>query len=694
MLKLDKHIQIDKKAVEASNLTDRFEKVDLDRIGNYAWDGYDQDQRSRANWLDRNQAGMDLALQVVKGKSFPWPNASNVAFPLVTIAALQFHSRSYPALINGKEVVKCRVIGDDPDGKKGERAKRVACHMSYQVLEEDPQWEEGHDRLLINVPIVGCAFVKTRFSNEKGHNCSELVLAKDLVLDYFAKSVETARRKTQILRKYKNEIYAGVKTEAYRDVLDEAWYKESAQIPVNHDRTEEDRTGFVEPMPDGETPYTFLEQHCWMDLDGDGFAEPYVVLLEEESHCVVRLTLRIDREEDIQRLKDGTIIGFRTVEAFTKYELIPAPDGGVYGMGFGLLLGPLNHSVNTLINQLIDAGTMSNTAGGFLGRGAKIRGGTYTFAPLEWKRVDSTGDDLRKNIVPLTVREPSNVLYQLLNLLIDYTNRISGATEMLAGENPGQNTAASTTDHMVEQGMKVYAAIFKRCWRSMKEEFKKLYILNTINLSSTADYYGGTATREDYLGNPKDVCPAADPNIVSDNIRFGQARLIAERAQMVAGYDQKKVELNLLKAAGIDDYESYFPGVEVTGQPEDVKITIERMRIEAKKLELQNNVQQFAINMMEQHELNNAKISQLQAQATESLANAQGEETYQQIAAINAQIALEKDNNSKLENRLKVLLEGIRLDHEMDNAEKDRVLEKERLRIEMIKAKKPTTAAK
>jgi hypothetical protein len=109
-------------------------------------------------------------------------------------------------------------------------------------------------------------------------------------------------------------------------------------------------------------------------------------------------------------------------------------------MGFGTLLGPLNESVNTILNQLIDAGTMATTAGGFLGRGAKIRGGQYTFAPLEWKRVDSTGDDLQKSIYPLPVREPSQVLFQLLSLLIDYTNRISGTTSATVGEMPVANT--------------------------------------------------------------------------------------------------------------------------------------------------------------------------------------------------------------------------------------------------------------
>ena len=162
MLNLDKHLRIDETVAKSANLCDRFSSVDLHRIGQYCKEGYQRDLESRYHWELRNEAGMNLAMQMVdKEKSFPWPNASNVAFPLVTIAALQFHSRAYPALIDGTDVVKCRVIGEDPDGQKKARAERIGRHMSYQCLEEDQAWEEGMDRLLLQVPIVGCAFKKT-----------------------------------------------------------------------------------------------------------------------------------------------------------------------------------------------------------------------------------------------------------------------------------------------------------------------------------------------------------------------------------------------------------------------------------------------------------------------------------------------------------------------------------------------------
>jgi hypothetical protein len=70
---------------------------------------------------------------------------------------------------------------------------------------------------------------------------------------------------------------------------------------------------------------------------------------------------------------------------------------------------------------------------------------------MEWKRVDSTGDDLRANIFPLPVREPSAVLFQLLQLLISYGERIAGATDIMTGVSPGQNTPAETSRNTVEQ---------------------------------------------------------------------------------------------------------------------------------------------------------------------------------------------------------------------------------------------------
>src|ERR1700691_3562815 len=195
-LNLDHHLTIDKDTIQSPNLCDRFGDEDLGKIGGYVKDCFERDVQSRTSWSERSESAMDLAMQVYKSKSFPWPNCSSVAFPLITIAALQFHSRAYPAIISGRNVVKARVIGDDPQGVLQERASRISKHMSWQLLEQDRNWEEEMDRALISVPIVGTAWMKTYYDASLGHNVAELVLAKDFVLDYYAKNVDTCMCKT------------------------------------------------------------------------------------------------------------------------------------------------------------------------------------------------------------------------------------------------------------------------------------------------------------------------------------------------------------------------------------------------------------------------------------------------------------------------------------------------------------------
>jgi len=409
---------------------------------------------------------------------------------------------AYPALIIPPEVVQYRVIGDDPAGVKKSRADRIGAHMSYQRLEEDKEWEPQHSKLILNNCIVGTTFKKSYYSPKHGFPVSEMVLARDLVLDYYSPSVETSPRKTQIIQKFRNELYENAVVGVYRDVRDSAWFRGAAQplAPTHQDMKKDNRQGVSTPQPDETTPFTTLEQHCLLDLDGDGYAEPYVITFESSSHEILRIVTRFEWQ-DVERVQKE-ILRIRSTEFFTKYGFIPSPDGGIYDIGFGVLLGPLNESVNSAINQLLDAGTMQNTRGGFLGRGAKIRGGVHQFSPFGWTHVDSTGDDLSKSMVPLPTGEPSQVMFSLIGLLIEYANRVSGAHDATVGENPGQNTPAETHRRMAEMGQKIYNATFKTHWQCMKEEFRKIYVLNAMYMPLKKNFGLPERDLEENFGPP------------------------------------------------------------------------------------------------------------------------------------------------------------------------------------------------
>lgn len=652
---LSTKLTLNRELIKAPNLTDRFTSEELTCIGEHAWTGYTRDQASRADWLRRQETAMNLAMQIQKEKNFPWPGASNVIFPLVTIAALQFSSRSYSNIVQGLNVVKYRT----PEGAGPElldRAKRIGNHMSWQVLEEDTAWEDQHDKLLINLGIVGTNFIKTYFKPSLGHNVSELVMARDLVVDYWAKSIRECARKTHVIPLYRNDIYERVQQGLFRDVLSDDWFKQPAAptTQVVSNSQVNNRAGIHPPQPDEDTPFRTLEQHRWLDLDKDGYNEPYIVTFEETSKKVLRITSRIEREEDIERNTNGRIIRIKAEEYLTKFGFIPAPDGSIYDIGFGTLLGPLNEGVNTAVNQIFDVGTMVASNGGFLGRGAKIRGGSYTFAPWEWKRVDSTGDDLRKSLVQLPVREPSTVMFQMLGLLINYVDRLAGTVDTMVGENPGQNTKTGVANQTLEQGMQVYSSIFKRTWRSTKEEFACLYQLNRRFLPDRAPFgdKGQYVLREDYNADPDKIAPVADPRLLSDQQRIQQAQLLCERSTLTPGYDPEAVEHNLLSAMRIDGADQFYPGPEKRPPPPDPKLQLEQLKQQTRQQEMQFEKWQFINTLNETRRLNTAKIAQLEAWAAQLTSEATIAPDTHQLEIFRSAIDAFVAHNEVLTNRI------------------------------------------
>lgn len=147
--------------LDSTNIAEKLDKEELLKIGREAKQGFDVDLQSREHWERDMDEWLKLAMQVREPKSFPWPKASNVKYPLLSTASMQFAARAYPSLVpsDGK-VVKVEVIGQDPTGSKQEKAERIGTYMSYQVMKEIKGWEEDMDKLLMMLPICGTVFKK------------------------------------------------------------------------------------------------------------------------------------------------------------------------------------------------------------------------------------------------------------------------------------------------------------------------------------------------------------------------------------------------------------------------------------------------------------------------------------------------------------------------------------------------------
>ena len=558
--------------VESTNIAENLDKDKLHKIGADALEGYTLDKQSRQAWEQQLDEWTKLATQHREDKTFPWAKASNVKYPLLTTAAMQFGARAYPSLVpsDGK-VVKAQVIGKDMDGQKYELADRVSTYMSYQIMHEITGWEEGMDKLLITLPVLGTIFKKTYWDSVKKKIASDMILPQNLVVNYWAKSLKDAERVSQIVELSPRILKERQQSKIFLDVD-----LGTAPTPIGKQGA---------PAQDKTTPFTVIEQHTYLDLDEDGYQEPYIVTFHLETGKVLRIVARFD-DNTIFYTDEGKIAKIEPIEYYTKFGFIPNPDGGFYDLGFGILLGPINESVNTLINQLIDSGTLNNLQSGFLGKGLKMRMGETKFQPGEWKAVNSTGDDLKKQIVPLPSKEPSNVLFQLMGSLITSGKELASIAEIFVGKMPGQNTPATTTMATVEQGMKVFTAVYKRIYRSLGEEFKKVFSLNAtyLNPETYEAVLGITVGPKDFNEKEYKICPGADPTAVSQTEKLLKAQGLMEMLPLGI-LDPVKVGLRILEAQEQPNYQDLLnPQVAQTGQlPQqpDPKLLESQAKIEA-----------------------------------------------------------------------------------------------------------------
>lgn len=637
---------------------------DRKTVGMWAREGYLTDKESRSKWEEWYAEAIKLAMQVKEAKSFPWPNCSNVKFPLLTVAVLNAHALAYPALIKGSDVVKGLVVGDDPDGEKSKRAERVGKHMSYQLLETLP-WQEETDKQILIHFLFGTTFKKVYRDNAQRKNCSEFVMPKDLIINYFSRDMESCPRASHWIPMTRNELMENINAQIFLRPDEPI---RTGERPTGALEEAQDKVALAQPIPNVGLVNYIIEQSCWMDLDQDGYDEPYAVTFDEQTGYLYRIHARY-LKGDIERNKAGTILRIKAENYYQKYTLIPSPDGSAYGVGLGRLLAPITDSVDTIINQTIDAMTMKLLGGGFLGRGVRIRAGESRSLPYEWKPVDAMGDDLRKGIFPNPTNEIPTVLLDLLKFLIDYGERIASAGDIQMGKMPGQNTKAETASIANENGKVIFNSCYKRFWRDMHGEFKKFYHLNALYQEDEEFIVDGKLFKiqgSDYASfSSASIIPVADPNIVSKTDKKQAAEVIFQTAAAVgfAGHDMEQVIIRRYEAFDISDIPRIFPGLKAKPpQPNQKQIEAQaKMQLaQAKMMDIKQKNQVAVGKLLIQAKESNAKILKLTADAAKALQEAKGVDVGHQIALLQLQADAEVERRDDVLETIEILMETIK----------------------------------
>lgn len=541
-------------SIGKDDLTSFFSETKLNEIGFQVVKDYDADMAAFEPRKARIEELYKLALQAKEAKNYPFEGASNIKYPLLTKAAIGFASLAYPALVQDDQVVKGKAVGNDegdevvkgsdgqplinPDtgkelrknaGAKLRKANRVARFMSHQILEEMDGWEDDRDKLLHVLPIIGCCRTKGYYDPDEGKNVSALVLPQYLVLDPNAKSAQVNERASEYYDLYPHQIEERIRLGIFRDFDYKGISTETTKD--NYQGAAENDGDTPAAMYDESKPHMFIEQHRRLDLDGDGYPEPYIVFVHKQSSTVARILPRFDRRRIKGDQATGYVKKIKPEHFYQDYFFMPDPEGSAFGFGFGHVLQHLNEGINTSINQLIDAGHRYVMGGGFIGKGLRMKGGEMRFKPGEYKRVDSSGDDIRKDVFPFQMPEPSVVLFSLMQFLAQAAEDISNLAGMTAGDMPA-NIAPTTMIASIEQGMQKFKAVFKRVHRAFKGEYKRLYELNQKYLTQE-DYSRvmddpDAIVEKDFDDAVTDIIPVSDPEMVSSALQRFRAAALAE----------------------------------------------------------------------------------------------------------------------------------------------------------------------
>lgn len=542
----------------ADNLAEMLDEAKLAGIADECLRGYDIDKASMKDWCERMERGIELATLVKEEKSYPFPKASNVKYPLITTAALQFNARAYPAIVPAEDVVKVKVFGKDPEGLKAARAERVGEHMSWQLLSQVEEWEETTDNLLTVLPIVGTVMRKVWFDPAQGRVRIKMVDPGRFVMNDKAKSLLDAPRLTEELPLFPSEVMERVNAGVFRKV------------------------DYIDPDgEDSQKQVLFLEQHCRIDLDGDGYGEPYIVTVCKDSRKVARIVADFEAS-DVRIGPTGKVMAINRGAYYTAFSFLPSMTGGFFGTGLGALLGDISESVNTIVNMLVDAGHMASRGGGFIGSEFRIKGGAQQFQPGEWKLANARGGAIKDALVPITFPGPDATLFQLLGLLIDAGKEVASVKDIMTGDTGGKTQTATTTLALIEQGMMVFTAAYKRIFRSIKREFKLVAALNakTLHPQAYAMFHDAPVDpRQDYNLADMDIEPVADPSSVTRMQEAAKAQILMQMAE--AGLvDKAPAIARALKAARIPDVE------ELTPKPDPMQQQVMQMQVQAGQADL------------------------------------------------------------------------------------------------------------
>lgn len=628
--------------IDNPNIAESISEERLRKIGEKVCEDYGKDRDSMSEWAKAVDRGMRIARPADGPKSFPWDGASNYKSSLIYEAVISFGDRVSSEILSEKSLVKgCLTGAEMPE--KVMRMNRVAKFMNWQFNHEMKEWRDEQEQALYALAACGVFFKKTFFDPTEGKNISCPIFYPNFAVNQNEKSMSAMTRFTECKNYTDNEIKERVRAGVWLD-------QDYKQDDEDDDNEEGDEAGKQEITDD------FIEQCTAIDLDDDGYAEPYIVTVHKQTGKVARIVARFDRSSILVKVQDGVVAPLPQVEAqvqksvaveklqqamlagevdqeelieqiksdtyaqmkivkikptglITKYGFVVAPDGTFLNWGYCHLLASQSELINTTTNQLIDAGTLANLPSGFKSKEFRQNKSPMRMKPGEIAQVDVPAEVLKNGLIMNQFREPSAGLMQLNEMTKAEARNMTAIVNLEGTIAP--NAPAATTLGILQEKMMPTTTLIGRVLRSMSEEFSKMFDLNAKYtdpavyqqvLDDTAADYQEDFTRQGY-----DIEPTADASKSSQMQQMQTATVLLELLPIFDAPTPAKLAIaeRVLNTVGESEL---LPKLLEQPQTDPQLLQIEQQRLQAEQMNAQLQQQNNEL-LQKQHEIEMAKLN-------------------------------------------------------------------------------------
>lgn len=498
----------------------------LSDIAKEVWSGFDDDQKSRTDWLEQHAFWLSLYMQQDYAQTADpersWGATESI--PILTEACDQFQSRTYKIFFPNDTFISAIPMRRTPQDREvlEERAERIGNHMAYQLGYQDRSFRMDKDALFLGVAVHGSFFTKTYFNERTKRFQVDNVRPTDLVVNYSVGPVrmEDLRRKTHIIY---STVGATEQLEASEFFIQAAKPCESS-IDEQYNIIVNEVQGLTQPNSSikRDAQAVLLEQHCYLDLDDTGDYRPYIATICAASQKLLRLTIGYEADQQGNPLNDYT-----QVQYFTHYKYKENPDG-FYGLGLGHSIGELNAACNIMLRQSMDAATLANDGNmsGFISEKLGLEGDEIRMVIGKLRKIPDTVGDFQNSIMMMRFPGPNDALMKLMEIMDQRAQRLGAVTEATTGT-PDKVIQPTTYLAQIDQALEQFSSVQMRLSNSFSEELQKIYKINQKYLP-LVDYYvvngePEAITRADYKDDML-VQPVFDPKYATQSQKVARAR--------------------------------------------------------------------------------------------------------------------------------------------------------------------------